>query len=195
MDRTFAAMAGATALLAGITLLVLAWRRRKQPRGGLIVGGWILIAASMWPWAVSGGFDRGPAIAVCVITLAAFAIVMFNGATHGRDRKATPDDSDQDVRPPGGMRTPWVRNCWIFLLAGPVAFIASAGLALLTFLVGPGMEADRLALAAYLAPVFWGGLAVWAVTDPKLVRKSVGVVGAGAAAGLGVLALTTVTGA
>lgn len=190
MHSPATAFLAAIPLLAGLALLVVAWRRRRQARGALITGGWALIAVSMPVWAIFGGFDRGPAIAVCVLTIAAFAIVMRNGAVSGHGRTQDSDDANPDTRA-NPERIPWLRRSWIFLLAGPVAFAASAALGLLLFLIGPGSEADRLSLAAYLTPIIWGALATWAVSDPHLIRKSAGVIGSGAASGLAVFLLSS----
>lgn len=181
------AAAAAAATLAGVGLLYAAWLRKDASRALPILGGWGLILASIWPWAVAAGWDRGPAIAVCVAILAAFAIVARKFVLSSRHDG---DASEETAARPAASGIPWARRTWVFMLAGPVAFIASALLGLAAFVGGPPAEADRLALSAYLVPFVWGALAAWAVADPSLVRKTAGIVGAGAAGGLALFILT-----
>lgn len=189
MPSVLALVAATAATLAGLVLLVLAYKRRKQARGVLISTGWALIALSMIPWAFYGGVDRGPAMGICVLSLAAIAWIMRAGAISGRGRAAEGDESNPDTRI-NPDRIPWLRRTWIFLLAGPVALISSAALGVAIFAFTPSADADRLALAAYLVPVIWGGLATWAVSDPRLMRKSIGVVGLGIVGSIAVYVFT-----
>lgn len=187
-----AGFAGTILLLAGLALLVLAWRRRRQARGLLIAGGWALIALSLWPWVIFGGPDRGLAVAVCVLTLAAFAVVMRNGAAADRGRAEQRDDADIAAGPDAMGMIPWGRHAWVALLAGPIAFASAMALSLVVFMSHGLAEADRITLAGLLIPTAWGALATWALSDPKLLRKSVAVVGTGVVGGLMVAVLAAV---
>lgn len=194
MQSLLALIIAIAASLGGLVVLVRASERRKQARGVLISAGWALIAFSMIPWAFFGGVDRGPAIGICVLSLAAISWIMRNGAISGRGRSTNSDETNPDTRV-NPDRIPWLRRSWIFLLAGPVAFASSAALGVAIFAFTPSADADRLALAAYLVPVIWGSLAMWAVSDPRLMRKSMGVVGLGIMGRLAVFAFTATQGA
>lgn len=183
----FAGIAGAVLLLAGLALLVAAWRRRKQSRGLMIASGWGLMLLSAWPWVVFGGPDRGLAIAVTVLTLAAFAIVVRNGAAVRRAAATADDEVVSGYSDIGQID--WGRRGWVVLLAGPIAFASAVELSLVVFMSHGLAEADRVTLAGVLMPLAWGALTTWALSDPKLVRKSVGVIGIGVVSGVAVAML------
>lgn len=183
----FAGTAGAVLLLAGLALLVVAWRRRKQSRGLLIAGGWGLMLLSMWPWVVFGGPDRGVAIAISVLTLAAFAIVMRNGAAVKRVRAVADDEVVTGYSDVGQID--WGRRGWVVLLAGPIAFASALQLSLVVFMSHGLAEADRVTFAGVLMPLAWGALTTWALSDPNLMRKSAGIIGIGVVSAVAVAML------
>ncbi|MEZ5939271.1 MAG: hypothetical protein R3C52_13820 [Hyphomonadaceae bacterium] len=169
-------------MLAALVLLYRAWARRRSPRGRHIFMGWALLAASMPVWALAGGVDKGPATGIAVLSLAALAVVLAPAWARGVRRRRTlaaggPSDDDGEPDPPrsGPSAIPWLRRTGVVLLAGPGAFLAAACLTLALFMLWPGVEADRLAFAAFFAPLAWGALACWAVCDPLMRRKAPGI--------------------
>jgi len=151
------ALAG-TATLAvavGVWLLWLAWKRNPRPRGGLIAGGWALLAAAavlLAPWA---GGDRGVAISTLLVAVAATVFIVISGRwtpPHGKKAKpirATAGGAD----PATGPATTWPRTVAAVLLALPVSTAASVAFGVALVAWTPGSPADKLVTAAFGAPL------------------------------------------
>lgn len=168
--------------IAGVLALRLArhWGRQQQPRSQLLArwGGWLLLAASLLPWTVAGGSDRGVALAIGILMLAGLSMVLFEGwrawrAPTSRKRERTPRDDLPKTETRGTALL--LRRIWIFCLAGPLALAASlaAGLVLWLGLAGAGVsEANVLALAMLSVPIIWSILAVLATIEARLVPRT-----------------------
>lgn len=165
---------------AGTTLLWFAWRAGRDRRAGtriaLRVAGWGLLAASLWPWTVAGGADRGVALALLPMMLTALVIVGAIGWRHYRDGR----ESNSRRRRPAGDKpaTPasegrLLRRIWIFLLAGPVAGLAALQLTVSLNALGASLAPpNRVALGLVLMPLAWCVLAIIATYDTRLRYRS-----------------------
>lgn len=179
---------------AGVLLLFTGWRARRagrsQQRALFTSAGWILLAASLLPWIILGGSDRGVAFAIMAFMLAGSMLVIFLGSRHSSNGRAR--NMRESVN--GGAQSIngnnlLVRRVWVFLLAGPLSFaVAMAGTAVL-YLAWTGSAANRLAVVMLLVPFAWAVLAIYATYDVSLRQRSATVMGLLAACCLAVFML------
>lgn len=158
-------------MLLGTAGLFLAWRRRER-HAGLLLLAWGLIAASFPFWSRAAGFDSGATIGTVLLMVAALAVVLANGdwrakgsqraARAGNPRSALEDQSAA----PGRTRRTLLRT----LAAGPLAFFAGLGPALLVIGGTRWPEADRVILGACVLLVVWPIAMVWSCATSKPQR-------------------------
>lgn len=166
--------------LIGIGLIWQAWKlgRDGRERARLVArfSGWGLLLLSIWPWQLVGGADRGVALAIMVMMLAALLIVGVIGWRHyrangGNQRRRRRTAREVETVPQS--RGELLSRIWIFILAGPVAGIATLALILVVNSLGTGWTpANRLALDLLVVPVLWPLLALLATYDAPLRRRS-----------------------
>ena len=187
--QTLLAWTATLAVAVGVWLLWLAWKRNPRPRGGLIVGGWILLtaaAALLAPWA---GGDRGVAISALLVAVAATAFIVASGRwtlPHGKKAKpirATAGGAD----PATGPATTWPRTVAAVLLALPVSTAASVAAGVAMVVWTPGSQADKLVTAAFGAPLVLAAAMVWTCADRRLLRTTAGLVALTAVCALAVV--------
>lgn len=182
--------------LAGALSLRLAWHWGRQSDSVrqvvLRLSGWGLVIASLVPWSIAGGPDRGPALALLVFMLTGLALVLREGwrasRTPARSRRGR-SERDEPIRPIEGSDTSLLlKRIWIFCLAGPVALAAALalGVALWLALARAGLaEANVLATAMLSVPLLWALLCVAATMQGRLAARTITVALPGLA-GLGV---------
>lgn len=171
---------GTLLTLIGVGLIWLAWRlgRDGRTRARLVArcGGWGLLALSLWPWQVAAGTDRGVALAITVMMLAALLIVgvigwrhyRANGGNSRRRRRTT-----REIETVPQSRGELLSRIWIFFLAGPIAGMTTVALVLVVNSAGADWApANRLALDLLVVPVAWPLLALLATYDMPLRRRS-----------------------
>jgi hypothetical protein len=191
--QTGLAAAATLAVAVGVWLLWLAWKRNPKPRGGLIAGGWALLAAAavlLAPWA---GGDRGVAISTLLAAVAATVFIGISGRwtlPHGKKAKpirATAAQALGSADPAPGPASTWPRTVAAVLLALPVSTAAAvaAGVALAVWT--PGAPADKLVTAAFGAPLILAGAMVWTCADRRLLRTTLGLLGLTAVCALAVV--------
>jgi len=185
-------------VLAGVGLLWLVWQRGPGwpplRRGILRALAWGLLVLAVWPWAVAGGADRGPALALLALMVTGLVLVGGRGWRHWRrhparaPRTRAGDDKDRgqpvDGMAPGAL---FLRRAWIAVLAGPLAGAGAILMALaLDGLLAASAPADRVTSVMLAAPLAWTILIILAAYGMPLARRSaiLGVVIALAAAGL-----------
>jgi hypothetical protein len=161
--------------MAGAVLALRhAWRRPGSAQGGLILGGWVAAAVSLAVLAAAAGFDRGPAIGLCVLGVAAYALIAagidVRKAKKGREPAAAAEPLDPRPRP---MRI--ARATLRCVAAVVLAASASLMLAAAWSLHGPGSAPDRVVTAAYVLPLVWGAAMTWSLADERLARPVIGL--------------------
>ena len=77
-----------------------------------------------------------------------------------------------------GIRT-MVYHVAIFLVAVPLAAVASTLVSIAVSSLLPWNEIDRAVLPLFAAPVIWGCVAFWTCADPKLWRPALGLIAFG----------------
>ena len=168
------ALAATLAIAVGVWMLWRAWKRHPQPRAGLIVGGWALLAAAavlLAPWA---GGDRGVAIETLLAAVVATVLIIISGRwtlPHGKKAKPIRATAGGADPAPGPASTP-LRTVAAVLLALPASLVASVAVGLTLAVWTPGQQADKLVAAAFGAPLVLAGAMVWTYADRRLLRTT-----------------------
>lgn len=165
--------------LIGVGLIWQAWHlgRDGRVRDRLVTrfGGWGLLLLSIWPWQLAGGTDRGVALAITVMMLAALLVVGLIGWQHhranGAPRRRRRQAREMEATPQS--RGEVLSRLWIFCLAGPIAGATTLALVLAVNSLGADIApANRLALDLLVVPVLWPLLALLATYDAPLRLRS-----------------------
>ena len=181
-----AGLGGAAATIGGVFLVRRAWKTQRDSALAL-VGGWGLLLTSLFLWAVFGGPDRGVAfgiIAVLLCVLAVLGTAMLTAPERSAARGSEERRIKTEAAAPAVSWLHGVRKISVFLLAGPVAGLSALAFTTTIFTLNNtnGAEITGNATAAFfIFPLAWAAFTAVAVIDPKLWRKSLGVIGAGAA--------------
>ena len=176
---------GAIALAAavcGIYLLQAAWRKRGN-NGPRLIGGWGLLLSSILAWSTTSGADKGAAIG---ITVAILVVLVLLSATLLRapQRTVRTGTAREYVTKPLGALT-ISRRVLVGILMGPVGFLSAVALCTASFMALKSLNAEHtanLTIVSFAFPLVWGGLLVTGGADTKLWRKSLIIIGSGAAA-------------
>jgi hypothetical protein len=166
-------------VLLGAAVLFFAWRRRER-HAGLLLLAWGLMALSYPFWSRAAGVDSGATVGTVLIMLAAIVVVLANGdwRTKGSERVArassTKSALEGQTAAPGRTRRTVLRT----LAAGPLAFLAGLGPALLIIGGTRWPEADRIILGSCIMLIFWPAAMVWscATSKPQRCAVALGVI-------------------
>ena len=158
---------------AGAWMLRRSWRGKDQQRA-LVLGGWLLIIASIvWPaWAL--GAARGPFIALAVVSTAALAVVASNYSV--RQAKARAARESLAPEPSDRATTKW-RETLRWLLAGPIGMVAAMGVGIAYAALAPGEQQTRLVIGGLIVPVAWGACMAWTLADNRILRATAVLLG------------------
>lgn len=153
---------------AGAWLLRRSWQGRDK-KTGLVVGGWLLVAAAVILPAWFLGPARGPFVALAVVPAAALAIVAANytvrqAKTRAARESLAPEPSDRAT-------TKW-RETLRWLLAGPIGMIAAMGVGIAYAALVPGEQQTRLVVGGLIVPVAWGACMAWTLADNRILRAT-----------------------
>jgi hypothetical protein len=153
---------------AGAWLLRRSWRGKDQ-QPGLVVGGWLLIAASLvWPaWVL--GAARGFFIALALVSTAALLVVASSYTV--RQAKARVARESLAPEPSDRATTKW-RETLRWLLAGPIGMIAAMGVGIAWAALVPGEQQTRLVVGGMIVPVAWGACMAWTLADNRILRAT-----------------------
>ena len=158
---------------AGAWLLRRSWRGKDQKRG-LVLGGWLLIAASLvWPaWML--GAARGFFVALALVSTAALIVVASNYTV----RQAKARAARESLAPePSDRATTKGRETLRWLLAGPIGMIAAMGVGIAYAALVPGEQQTRLVVGGMIVPVAWGACMAWTLADNRILRATAVLVG------------------
>ncbi len=183
-------MSGAAAVIAlvlalaaaglGVGVLRSAWTRRGG--GTRVLAGWAILAVGAPAWRGTGAaWDQAVVFAALAGSIAALAWLTLSVEIGGGGRKPARNGGPDSVEPAAGPGSAW-RYLLDFVLAGPAAGAAALGLAALTALKAPWVEADRLVGAGFVLPLAWAIGGIWATTDRRRARVAAGLVGIAAIA-------------
>jgi len=183
------ATAGFALAFVSVGLLWAAWRRTTPLRPLALAAGIAAFAGCIAAWGYAAGGDGGTFIAMFLVGSIAYAFIIL---TLQRRKKRGHKANDESAV----TLTPHPLKAWRIsarvLLALPLAGVAAAALSLAVALAGPGIYVDRMAVAGWLFPLFWGIAMAWALADEKMSRATI-VLCAATAIGAGLVAVTGAT--
>lgn len=172
-------LAAVVLTFAGILVLRQAWKKKGARDMRLVATGWALIAFSFVPWVNTSTPDWGSAVALCALMTVGLGAIAYAAWKQPESRKAqkarTRDRAVRDVT--AGEKSPrdWragLGRTLTFLLAGPVAGLASLYLTL--FLYGVLQQSNpqgQVFAALFSFPLFWAVLSVFATYDMPALRR------------------------
>jgi hypothetical protein len=164
-----------------IGLLYARWRKWTKFRGTVLVVAGALATDSLIFWIRVGGPEFGPVYAVINIAIVSWFIVLANAEV--RQNKGPGQDFTAAKLP--GIRS-IAHHVAIFLVAVPLAAVASTLVSVAMSNLLPWNEIDRTVLPLFAMPVIWGCVAFWTCADPKLWRPALSL---SASASLSAIAL------
>ena len=166
-DQLLLILASAAAA-AGVGTLFFSWKRpSKTP--GLTSAGWGLFAAATTLAGMAGG-AWGIAIAAMVGMALALGLLL-RAALLSPDAKGV-----QPAKPRNAAKSPLRlgKRLSVFVMVVPAALLASLYLALAAFKLAEWMgagEANAIALALFVFPLVWMGLAFWVMMAVTLKHR------------------------
>ena len=172
-------LAAVVLTFAGILVLRQAWKKKGARDMRLVATGWALIAFSFVPWVSTSTPDWGSAVALCALMMVGLGAIAYAAWKQPESRKAqkarTKDRAVRDVV--AGEKSPrdWragLRRTTTFMLAGPIAGVASLYLTL--FLYGVLQQSNpqgQVFAALFAFPLFWAVLSVFATYDMPALRR------------------------
>lgn len=163
----------------GICLLQAAWRSR--PSHPLrIGGGWAFILASIALWGATSGADKGAALGIIAVVL--LVLVALSREALRSERREAKQSRERVAETEKITRLILLRRVWAGLLIGPISGLAALGICTAMFAVFKDLGVDHsinLTIVSFAFPLLWGGLSVFVGFEPRLLRKSLGVIGLG----------------
>ena len=163
---------GTGAVAVGI--LYARWRKWTKFRGMVIVVAGALATASLIFWIRVGGSEFGPVYAVINIAIVAWFIVLAN--TEVRQNKGQQQVLAAAKLP--GIRS-MAHHVAIFLVAVPLAAVASTLVSIAVSSLLPWNDIDRSVFPLFAMPVVWGCIVFWTCADPKLWRPALSLIACG----------------
>jgi hypothetical protein len=158
---------------AGVWMLRRSWQGKAQNRG-LVLGGWLLIVASLVAPAWALGAARGFFIALALVSTAALGVVASNYSV----RQAKARAARESLAPePSDRATTKGRETLRWLLAGPIGMIAAMGVGIAYAALVPGEQQTRLVVGGLIVPVAWGACMAWTLADNRIIRATAVLVG------------------
>ncbi len=173
-EQTLAALLMLAASVGAGWLLKRAWASRDASRIWLILGGWTVLAVMT---IVAVGPMDGPRGVFIAMTLASVGVLAVAAASiQVRQARAAADKASLAPEPSDRPSRAW-RGVLRFLLAGPIGGIAAMGVAVLWTVSLPVDDKTRIVTGGLVAPVMWGALMAWTLSDDKIIRATAVLVG------------------
>ena len=168
MDASGLAFAGFLAVAGGIAVLRLAWRRPERWHGFAVAGGWALVGAAILIHAAAFGAEVGPAVAATAFCIAGSAAAVFGpeiraARTAGvRERFVDPSETPSDIGR-AVLRT---------VTTGVLTLVAALAVGMALTTCAPVATPNAVVFGVFTTLAVWAGLAVWAVTDTRVMRTA-----------------------
>jgi putative Mn2+ efflux pump MntP len=161
------AFAGFVAVAAGIAVLRCAWRRHEGWHAAAIAGGWAVLGAAVLIHAAAFSAEVGPAVAVTAFCIAGIAAAGFGLQVRAaraatRERFIDPSESPVDVG----------RALIRTLTTGVLTLIAALGVGMTFTACVPVAAPNAVVFGVFTTLLVWASLAVWAVTDARVLRTA-----------------------
>jgi hypothetical protein len=164
-------------VVCGLWLLQAAWRLRTA-NGWRLAGGWSAITLSVICWAATSHPDKGSALGIVVIMIAAMAALSWIYVK--ADRKTAREATARVTKPAPTGPLEILRRIAAGILLGPLAGLAALAFSTAGFVVlrKSGVEhTTNLVTAMFAFPLLWAVIAVVASAHSRLWRKSAIVIG------------------
>ncbi len=155
-------------------LLRRAWSQRSASRAGLILGAWTVLAGLLVVAVVPMGGPRGVFIAATLISVGILGVAASN--LQVRPARAAADKASLAPEPSDRQSRAW-RGVLRFLLAGPIGGIAAMGVAVAWTVWLPADAKTRIVAGGLVAPLLWGALMAWTLSDDKIIRATAVLLG------------------
>lgn len=154
--------------VAGLACLFSSWRRLAIAKGRPVTFiGWLLLLLAVPFWRLALGLEFGLSYALLCSALLAWLTVFINyELRQGRQREI----ASVTLQLPNGAALE--RHLLLFLLAVPLAGLASAFSTTAVMLLLPVQTGNALVATLLLLPIVWGAAACWVCADPKLQRPT-----------------------
>ncbi len=177
---TLLIMASVILIAGGIWLLRTAWLRGSKGNPIFVYAGWGVITTGTVLMGLATGFEVGIPFAITAAMVIAMIAVIGTMRVSTRKRSADRSERiDPEIRPKRRFRA-LLRGILAILVSGIAAL--GAGVMMATSL--PMIEINRIVMAGLCIPLFWGAAMAWALSDPKLIRPGIGLVGSASLFGL-----------
>lgn len=162
--------------LAGIAGLFHSWRQRSPKALWARRSGWVLLALSvvLWVWAHNPEF--GVTFGLFVPALGAWLIIAASADSRPSNGGAQTQPK-QRLKLPG--LGPFAKQLLIFVLAIPLAAVATALVSIAVTDWLPWQRVNSLPLGILLMPVLWGLASYWVCADQRLFRPTLTLIIAG----------------
>lgn len=155
-------------------LLRRAWSQRRGSRAGLILGAWTVLAGLLVVAVVPMGGPRGVFIAATLISVGILGVAA--SSLQVRPARAAADKASLAPEPSDRQSRAW-RGVLRFLLAGPIGGIAAMGVAVAWTVWLPADAKTRIVTGGLVAPLLWGALMAWTLSDDKIIRATAMLLG------------------
>lgn len=176
MDTSLAYIVAALMLCsAGVKMLHAGWGNSHKTGRIYVASGWLSILTAVIVWSLAQGVEYG-----ITFTLLWLAIVAWLMIGKGVERRPQKDPADK-LNPAALSKTSLLHKCGTFLVAGPVALIATVLLTAAFAGHSPGLLENRMAVAAIAFPILWAAVMVWVSASGRLLVPTLTLVFMGAA--------------
>jgi len=166
MGASGLALAGFVAVAAGIAVLRCAWRRQERWHAAAVACGWAVLGAAILIHAAAFSAEVGSAIAVTAFCLAGIAAAAFGleirpgRAAAARERFIDPSENPVNLG----------RAVLRMATTGFLTLVAALAVGMAFTACAPVTAPNAVVFGVFTALVVWAGLAVWAVTDARVLR-------------------------
>lgn len=155
-------------------ILKRAWASRAASRPVLILSGWAILAVVVAAGIPALGAARGIFIGLTAACFAALAFVATGMEI--RPARAALDKASIALEPSDRPSRIW-RGVLRFLLAGPIGGLAAVGVGVMWTVWLPADPQTRIVTGGLIAPVVWGGLMAWTLSDDRIIRATAVLLG------------------
>lgn len=168
-----ATAAGVLLFVCGVALLRLSWLGKRPGNVPYLISGWMLIAGAFWAFFRAWDVEVGVAYGLIVLALAAYGIIILRREIRvPKVQRAREAALEPEERP-----TNWPRAIAKALLSIVLAGIAAIGVGVAFAVAMPLATHDRIVVGGLLVPVLWGAGMAWTLSDSKLLRATLLLVG------------------
>lgn len=150
---------------AGIAMLRVAWRRTERWHAAAVAGGWVVLGLSVLIYAAASGAEVGPAIAATAFCIAGIAAVGSGFELRAARAKAA---RAALIDPAETGSTIW-QAVLRTVTTGVLSLAAALAIGVALIACAPEATPNAVVFAVFATLVIWAGLAIWAVTDARLL--------------------------